>query len=101
MFLVAQANGLAHDTAADGADFLGDLYKGAHAVFVVEARVWLGSDLTGFRVGSRIASEVGGIEVVFSRDAGQSEQRIPVGAGQRGEFRKVHIQTFLDEFVFR
>ena len=35
-------------------------------------------------MGSRIASEVGRIEVVFSGDADQSEQRIPAGVGQRG-----------------
>jgi hypothetical protein len=34
---------LPNDTAADGADFLGDLCKGADAVFVVEARAWLAS----------------------------------------------------------
>ena len=48
MLLVAQANGLANDAAADGVDFLGDLCKGADAVFVAEVRVWLGSDLAGF-----------------------------------------------------
>jgi hypothetical protein len=33
MLLVAQANGLPNDAAADGVDFLGDLSKGADAVF--------------------------------------------------------------------
>ena len=47
MLLVAQANGLPNDAAADGVDFLGDLRKGTDAVFVADVRVWLASDLTG------------------------------------------------------
>jgi hypothetical protein len=35
-------------------------------------------------VGSRIASEVGRVEIVFSGEADQSEERIPAGVGQRG-----------------
>src|SRR5277367_3142823 len=48
VLLVAEANGLAHDSTGDGADFPGDLCKAANAVFHVEARVWLGSGLAGF-----------------------------------------------------
>src|SRR5277367_6650977 len=48
VLLVVQAIGLARDSAADGADFLGDLCKGADAVSDVEARIRLGSDLAGF-----------------------------------------------------
>ena len=41
------------------------------------------------------------VEVVFCRDAGQSEQRIPVGASPARRFPKVLTKAFLDEFVFR
>jgi len=48
VLLVAQANSLAHDPAADGADFLGDFCKGTDAAYLAEARVWFGSDSTDF-----------------------------------------------------
>jgi hypothetical protein len=48
----------------------------------------------GIRIGSRIASEDGRVEVVFLRDANQSEQRIPGGIGQRDGFRRSTSRHF-------
>jgi hypothetical protein len=60
------------------------------AIYIYER--WVDDD---FRAGS----EVGRVQIAFSSDADQSEQRLPVGVGQRGGFRL--IQAFLDEFVLR
>jgi len=44
MLLVTQANGLAHDTAADGADFLRDFRENVDAVCAFDARLCRGSN---------------------------------------------------------
>jgi hypothetical protein len=79
VLLIAQANGLAHDSAADGADFLGDLCKGTDAVFDVAARVWLGSDLAGFS--RRLLRFLAGKRFQLHREATFDE--LPVGLRQQ------------------
>ena len=48
MLLVAQANGLAHHTAADGADFLRDFRENVDTVCAFDARLCRGSNMDGF-----------------------------------------------------
>jgi hypothetical protein len=59
MFLVAQANGLGHDTAAAGADFFRDFGENVDAVCAFDAWRWRESDLDGFdrRFLRRLAGE--------------------------------------------
>jgi hypothetical protein len=78
VLLVAEANSLARDSTADGADFLGDFCKGAYAVFDIKVRVWLRSDLAvlarrllRFLVGKRFQL---GLEAAFDS--------LPVGLRQ-------------------
>jgi hypothetical protein len=48
MLLVAQANGLAHQAAADGADFLRDFRENVDAFCALDARLCRGSNVDGF-----------------------------------------------------
>ena len=48
MLLVAQANGLAHDAAADGADFLRDFRENVDAFCAFDAWLCRGSNMDGF-----------------------------------------------------
>ena len=47
MLLVAQANGLAHDAAADGADFLRDFRENVDAVCAFDSWLCRGSNMDG------------------------------------------------------
>ena len=48
VLLIAQANGLAHDAAADGADFLRVFRENVDAFCAFDARLCRGSNMDGF-----------------------------------------------------
>jgi hypothetical protein len=48
MLLVAQSDGLANDTTADGADFLRDFRENVDSVCGFDARLCRGSNMDGF-----------------------------------------------------
>ena len=83
MLLVAHANGLAHDAAADGADFLRDSRENVDAFCAFDARLCRGSNMDGLDrhflrllVGERFHLRP---EAVFDDLRNGGRQQVPVG----------------------